>query len=255
METTIVNRVRRFVGTRARMLAGIFSLVAVVRLAVLIFATLGLLLCVSQDTAAQSSNRRLVKPNEERDDSTSDARLRPRRPQPRPRGPEIFYCETPDTSCRTTQDTFAIADLRDLFVFVVWPGVSGQHVQTVEFLLPDGSIYSSKKTRFSIGGASPVAAMAPAFKNEVSTVPPAPHLITEANKVHPEGIPTLLMKSRGDSSVLTVLPVGGTCITQRNLSGTWRVRVLLDDRLALESEFTLVPAQPPPAAKAEEAER
>jgi hypothetical protein len=235
MERTIINRAPRL---RARRLAGIFPLLAV-------------LLCVSQEAGAQSSNR-LVKRDEERDDSASEARLRPQRPQPRPRGPEIFYCETPDTTCRTTQDAFAMADLRDLFVFVVWPGVSGQHVQTVEFLLQDGSIYSSKKTRFSIGGASPVAAMAPAFKNEVSPAPRAPHLITEANKVHREGIPTLLMKSRGDSAVLTVLPVGGTYITQRNLSGTWRVRVLLDDRLALESEFTLVSPQPPPAAKAEE---
>jgi hypothetical protein len=226
MERTIINRVRA--------LAGIFPLLAV-------------LLCVSQEAAAQSSNR-LVK----RDDSASDARLRLQRPQPRPRAPEIFYCETPDTSCRTTQDAFAMADLRDLFVFVVWPGVSGQHVQTVEFLLPDGSVYFSKKTRFSIGGAAPVAAMAPAFKNEVSPAPPAPHLIAEANKVHREGIPTLLMKSRGESSVLTVLPVGGTYITQRNLCGTWHVRVLLDDRLALESEFTLVPREPAPAAKAEE---
>jgi len=222
-----------------------------IRHAILIFASLGLLSCVSREADAQSS-KRFVKPNEEKGERTSDARLRAGRPQPRPRGPEIFYCETPDTSCRTTQDTFPIVDLRDLFVFVVWPGVSGQHVQTVEFLLPGGSIYSTKKTRFSIGGASPVAAMAPAFKNEVSPAPPAPHLIADANKIHPEGVPALLMKSRGDSSILTVLPVGGTYITQRNLSGTWRVRVLLDDRLALESEFTLVPRQPAAAAKAEE---
>jgi len=222
-----------------------------IRLAILIFASLGLPWCVSQEAAAQSSNR-FVKPSDDKGDLSSDARLRARRPQPRPRGPEIFYCETPDTSCRTTQNTFPIVDLRDLFVFVVWPGVSGQHVQTVEFLLPDGSIYSTKKTRFSIGGASPVAAMAPAFKNEVSPAPPAPHLIADANKIHAEGIPTLLMKSRGDSSVLTVLPVGGTHITQRNLSGTWRVRVLLDDRLALESEFTIVPRQRAATAKAEE---
>jgi hypothetical protein len=222
-----------------------------IRLAILIFASLGLPWCVSQEAAAQSSNR-FVKPSDDKGDLSSDARLRARRPQPRPRGPEIFYCETPDTSCRTTQNTFPILDLRDLFVFVVWPGVSGQHVQTVQFLLPGGSIYSTKKTRFSIGGASPVAAMAPAFKNEVSPAPPAPHLLADANKIHPEGIPTLLMKSRGDSAVLTVLPVGGTYITERNLSGTWRVRVLLDDRLALESEFTLVPRQPAATAKAEE---
>jgi hypothetical protein len=221
-----------------------------IRLAILIFASLGLLWCVSQEAAAQSSTRFV--PNEEKGDLGSDARLRAGRPQPRTRGPEIFYCETPDTSCRTTQNTFPIVDLRDLFVFVVWPGVSGQHVQTVEFLLPGGSVYSTKKTRFSIRGASPVAAMAPAFKNEVSPAPPAPHLIADANKIHAEGIPTLLMKSRGDSSVLTVLPVGGTYITQRNLSGTWRVRVFLDDRLAFESEFTLIPRQPAATAKAEE---
>jgi hypothetical protein len=222
-----------------------------IRLAILIFASLGLLSCVSREADAQSS-KRLVKPDEEKGDLSSDARLRARRPQPHPRGPEIFYCETPDTSCRTTQNTFPIVDLRDLYVFVVWPGVSGQHVQTVQFLLPGGSVYSTRKTRFLIGVASPVAAMAPAFKNEVSPAPPAPHLIADANKTHPEGIPTLLMKSRGDSSVLTVLPVGGTYITQRNLSGTWRVRVLLDDRLALESEFTLVTRQPAATAKAEE---
>src|SRR3989440_9751045 len=165
-----------------------------IRLAILIFASLGLLWCVSEEATAQSS-RRPVKPNEEKGRLNSDARLVARRPLPRPRRPEIFYCETPDTSCRTTQDAFPIADLRDLFGFVVWPGVTGQHVQTVEFLLPGGSIYSSKKTRFSIGRASPVAAMAmaPAFKNEVLPVPPAPRLIADANKVHPEGIPTLLM--------------------------------------------------------------
>ena len=222
-----------------------------IRLAVLVLASFGLLLCVSLEAAAQSSNR-LVKPSQEKGELSPDLRPHTGHPQPRPRGPEIFYCETPDTSCRTTQNTFPIADLRDLFVFVVWPGVSGQHVQTVQFLLPGGSVYSTRKTRFSIGGASPVAAMAPAFKNEVSPAPPAPHLIADANKIHPEGIPTLLVKSRGDSSVLTVLPVGGTYITQRNLSGTWRVRVFLDDRLALESEFTLVTRQPAATAKAEE---
>jgi hypothetical protein len=223
-----------------------------IRLAVRFFVSVGLLLCASQQAGAQSSSR-LLKPNGDKTDS-SDIRLRARRPQPRPRGPEIFFCETPDTSCRTTQDTFPIADLRDLFVFVVWPGVSGQHVQTVEFLLPDGSVYTLMKTRFSIGAASPVAAMATEFKNEVSPTRPAPHLMADANKVHTEGIPTLLMKSRGDSSVLTVLPVGGTYITQRNLTGTWRVRVLLDGHLALESKFTLIPPQPAHAMKAEEEE-
>jgi hypothetical protein len=128
--------------------------------------------------------------------------------------------------------------------------VTGQHVQTMEFFLPDGSMYSSKKTQFIIGGVATFAALTPAFRNEVSPRPPARHLTADANRVHSQGIPSLLMKNRGDSSILTVLPVGGTYITQRNLSGIWRVRVLLDDRLALESAFTLTPRPEP--AKAEQ---
>ena len=84
----------------------------------LFLSSFGLLMCLSQEAAGQSANR-LAKMKEEMGDSSSDTRLRSRRPEPGTRGAEIFYCGTPDTSCRTTQDTFPIADLRDLFVFVV----------------------------------------------------------------------------------------------------------------------------------------
>jgi hypothetical protein len=224
-----------------------------IRLVALSFAPLCLLLWVSQDASAQS-RRVVVAPSPDNDASFSDARLRVLPPQPKPRSAEIFYCETPDTTCRTTQDVFSLAELRDLYVFVAWPGVTGQHVQTMEFLLPDGSIYSSKKTQFLIGGVMTSAAMAPAFQNEVSSLPPARHLVADANRIHTQGIPSLLTKSRGDSSILTVLPVGGTYITQRNLSGTWHVRVLLDDRLVLESAFTLT-SRSAPAKAEQEAER
>src|SRR2546421_6168464 len=94
-----------------------------IRLAILIFASLGLLWCVSEEATAQYS-RRPVKPNVEKSRLNSDARLVARRPLPRPRSPEIFYYETTDKSCRTTQDDISITDLRDLFVFVVLPGVN-----------------------------------------------------------------------------------------------------------------------------------
>jgi hypothetical protein len=221
-----------------------------IRLAVMGLVVLGALLGVSQEADAQSSSG-AVKANAEKASPSFVVRLP--RPRPVPRGPEIFYCETADTSCRTTQDSFTLADLRDLFVYVVWPGVSGQHVQTVQFFLPDGSTYSSQKTQFNIGGGAVFfAAMAPAAPNVVAPPAPAAHLMRDANKIHGEGISSLLMKSRGDSAVLTVLPVAGTYITQRNLSGTWHVSVLLDDRVALQSEFTLVPPQPVTAAVAKE---
>ena len=207
-----------------------------------------LFLCGLQEASSQSP-RLLRKADGDNGDLCSGARDRVRPPQPKPRGPEIFFCETPDTACRTTQESFPLDNLRDLYVFVVWPRVTGQHVQTTEFYLPDGSIYSSQKTQFIIGGVAAFSGMGPAYRNQVSLLPPARHLMADANRIHTQGIPSLLMKSRGDSSILTVLPVGGTYITQRNLSGTWRVRVLLDDRLALESAFTLTPGPEP--AKAE----
>ena len=219
-----------------------------IRLSGHIFVLLSVLLWGFHDAAAQSS-RVSKKLDSENGDPSSEVRFRARPPRPAPRGPEIFYCETPDTSCRTTQESFPLDKLRDLYVFVVWPRVTGQHVQTTEFYLPDGSIYSSKKTQFIIGGVAALSGMGPAYRNQVSLLPPARHLMADANRIHTQGFPSLLMKSRGDSSILTVLPVGGTYITQRNLSGTWRVRVLLDDRLALESAFTLTPSPEP--AKAE----
>ena len=222
-----------------------------IRLVVLSFIFSCLLLGICQDAAAQSP-RVMVTPSPDSSAPGSSASLHIWPPQPKLRGPEVFFCETPETTCRTTQDVFSLAELRDLYVFVAWPGVAGQHVQTVEFRLPDGSLYSSKKTQFIIGGVMAFSAVAPAVQNQVAPVPPARHLMADANKIHAEGIPSLLMKTRGDSAILTVLPVGGTYITQRNLGGTWHVRVFLDDRLALESEFTLAPL-PAPAKAQEEA--
>jgi hypothetical protein len=132
-----------------------------------------------------------------------------------------------------------------LYVFVVWPGVSGQHVLTLEFYLPDGSLYASRKTHLTVGGTAPAAMTAPVLQNEISPTPPAPHLMANANKVHSEGIPSLLMNSRGDAAILNILPVGGTLITQRNLTGTWSVHLLLDGRLVRQSEFTLIPRSAP----------
>jgi hypothetical protein len=222
----------------------------------LIFGLFLLLLGATKELAAQSRPI-LIPPNPDNGSPATGVPLRVRPPQPKPNRPEVFFCVTPDTSCRTTQEVFSLAELRDLFVFVTWPGVGGQHVQTVQFFQPDGNLYSATKTRFTVGGATvaaaahaAVAGMAPATGNVVAPTPPAPHLMFDANVVHKEGIPSLLMKSRGDSAVLTVLPVAGTYITQRNFSGTWQVRVLLDDKLVLESAFTLTPAALP--AKAEE---
>lgn len=171
-------------------------------------------------------------------------------PAPTPGKPEIFFCDTPETACRTTADSFVLDEVRDLYVFVVWPGARGSHTQTLQFLLPDGAVYLAKQTRFVVGaiGAQPPA---PPVVNPREVSPPAPaaHLTADANRVHPEGIPSLLTVSRGESTVLTVLPVGGTYITQRNFAGTWHVRVFLDEQPAFESDFTLTSRRAPPEGR------
>src|SRR5580704_16778294 len=139
-----------------------------------VFVIALLLLYVPQELAAQS--RHILIPANPDNGGPSTGAPQPQRarpPQPKPAGPEVFYCVTPDISCRTTQEVFSLAELRDLYVFVVWPGVAGQHVQTVQFLLPDGSLYASKKTQFIIGGVMAFSAAGPAFQNEVSPTPPA----------------------------------------------------------------------------------
>lgn len=227
----------------------------------LVFGLFLLFLSAPQELAAQS-HPILMPSNPDNGGASTGVPLRVRPPQPKANGPEVFYCITPDTSCRTTQDTFSLAELRDLFVFVAWPGVSGQHVQTVQFFQPDGNLYLAMKTSFAVGGGAAAAAVRPASvapvaqasNNVVAPTPPAPHLVLNANLVHSEGIPSLLMKSRGETAVLSVLPVAGTYITQRNFCGNWQVRVLLDGKLVIESAFALTPA-PPPAKQEEETER
>lgn len=132
---------------------------------------------------------------------------------------EIFFCEVDTTDCRSTNSTFTVGTLRDLYVFVTWPDLKkGDFVQTVEFLLPDGSLYMKKDTPFRIKPGN----------RSALPVPGAP-LIPEQ----------WLTSSRGVPTVVTLLPVAGTYITQFNLLGTWTARVLLDGNFVQSAPFTL----------------
>jgi hypothetical protein len=134
---------------------------------------------------------------------------------------EIFFCQTATTECRTTASAFELKRVRDLFVFVTWPGVLGDHVQTVEFYLPDGNLYARRETPFRIQNAKSRAAQAPGAK------------VTGE----------FLSISRGVPTVITPLEVEGTYISQRALTGQWSVRVLLDGNLVAASKFSIDPPQ------------
>lgn len=89
---------------------------------------------------------------------------------------------------------FGTNSLRDLLVVVEYRGLSGIHLQRVEFYAPDGSLYQrvDREVRLA-SGRTPAG---------------------RANRVEVR------------------LPVGGTWITQNSLLGTWRVEVYLDSETA-----------------------
>lgn len=170
--------------------------------------------------------------------------------------PEIFFCETYETSCRSNADRFAIDDTRELFVFVTVPGVVGEHVETVEFVLPDGEIYQRKKTQFAVGDAtSPTNLTNDSVETRPLRVAPeaeARQLIADANLQHESGVPALLTNSRGETTLITVLPIAGTYITQRALAGIWQVRVWLDDQVVLTTTLELYATDTDPNAQIQE---
>jgi len=160
-------------------------------------------------------------------------------PAPAPSKPEIFFCDSPDVSCRTSADTFSIADLRDLFVFVTLPGVNGQHIETVQFLLPDGSLYLARQVKVTLlATPGTVPPMAMGVRAD-ATPKVAPQVVPDGDTVHAEGVPSIISRSRNEQALMSVLPIGGTYITQRNLAGTWGVRIFLDELLVAQSSFTL----------------
>lgn len=172
----------------------------------------------------------------------SDVIEKPRLPRPvrqvPVRQPEIFFCETHEASCRSNADSFSIDETLDLFVFVTLPGVSGQHIETVEFVLPNGEIYQRKKTQVQVGNATleSTSTYGPNWNERSGEVGPAaeaPHLIADANLQHESGVPSLVTHSRGETTLLTVLPIAGTYITQRALTGIWQVRVFLEQSIKL----------------------
>ncbi len=114
----------------------------------------------------------------------------------------VFFSTVSDPQSRSSINTFEVSELRDLFVFVAWEAVDGQHTQALEFILPDGNLYQRLEVEFDM-------ATAPTSQEEPMTV--------------------------------AALPVAGTFITKRLLLGNWTVAVFLDDQFITQADFTLEP--------------
>jgi hypothetical protein len=133
--------------------------------------------------------------------------------------PAIFFCTVSDVQCRNDDNQFYLNEVRDLFVFVAWDKVSGEHTARIRLLLPDGNLYQQTETRFTTQ-PQPAAAASPQGKVQVARV------------------------SRGEPTTVLELPVAGTHITQRSLAGAWTVEVELDGKPVARRNLIFLPQRP-----------
>jgi hypothetical protein len=110
------------------------------------------------------------------------------------------FCDDGDPVC-TPASSFSVGSVRDLVIKISWDNLPpGNHVQTLEIVMPGGGLYQSTQTAFLTDSASS----------------------------------GLLASTR-------LLPVAGTWIQQRQMTGDWLVRVSLDDQVVASEMVALNP--------------
>ena len=133
---------------------------------------------------------------------------------------EVFFGQTGETACQPQDPQFLLAQLRALYVCVVWTGLAGAYLEQLTFLAPDGSVYQALAVPFATPGAE-LESPTVEFQGRQLAVTPAS-----------QGAP-------GETLVLAQLPVAGTFITQSTLAGEWKVQVSLNGRPVDWGSFTL----------------
>lgn len=119
---------------------------------------------------------------------------------------------------------FSIFVVRDLFIHTVWSGLTGEHSEIRKFYMPSGELYYQKLTPFSTDIEAPVP-----FEKQVDI----PHA-TSVLPTPPD--------ANGKVIVTDYLPIAGTWISDRSLTGTWTVEIYLDEAAApsVSSDIELV---------------
>jgi hypothetical protein len=113
----------------------------------------------------------------------------------------LTFCDDGDPAC-TPANSFSVASVRDLVIKVSWDNLSvGNHVQTLEILMP--------------AGAGLYQSTQTAFLTDSA--------------------------SSGTFAATRLLPVAGTWIQQRQMTGDWLIRVSLDDQVVSSQMVALNP--------------
>ncbi len=135
---------------------------------------------------------------------------------------EVFFGTTEGSACQPGDRAFVLADLSDLYVCVIWAGLSGKYVAKITFVLPDGNVYQTMTVPF-------LTVDAPA------SIDPMVEIDGQQVQAKRAG-----WGANGEAMVTVVLPVAGTFITQYSMGGLWTVRVALNGQIVDQDNFDLV---------------
>ncbi|HUJ78818.1 MAG TPA: hypothetical protein VLY45_00730 [Nitrospiria bacterium] len=118
--------------------------------------------------------------------------------------------------------SFSASTVRDLYLYIYWTNLSGNHIVTVTFYSPDGQLYEQRLIPVTTSAQSVSPRMVPGVERSVNVQS---------------------TRNFAQYNVSTVqLPVAGTWITRHRLLGTWRADVLLDQASTpiVSSTFTIM---------------
>jgi len=107
-------------------------------------------------------------------------------------------------------DEFSVNDVRELYIYSVHTALFGEHRELRRFYAPSGELYYEKLVAYSTDLTEPVPFL------EAVAVPRSKQIAA----VSPD--------RDGRLFVSDIFPVAGTWISDRAMTGTWRVEVYLD---------------------------
>jgi hypothetical protein len=134
---------------------------------------------------------------------------------------EVFFGTTAGSACQPGPREFLLADVEELYVCVIWSGLSGAYAEELAFLTQDGQLYQNLPVAFVTAGVTP----------------PADGIKVRGRHLQAQQAGS---GANGETLVVGRLPVGGTFISQYKMTGLWTVKVALNGQVFTQDNFDLL---------------
>ena len=121
---------------------------------------------------------------------------------PVPATAAVSICDSGNSKCQTAAATYSLATAPDLNIAVNWTNVTaGNHSQEIRLLMPNGNVYQRFQNSFLVPASD----------------------------------------TMGTASVSRFIPIMGTFIAQRQITGGWKLEVSLDGKVATTGDLQFNP--------------